>query len=67
LDFNSPHSSIDLTDAAQGAAVLEALRRQLGGDRPQRHIAVMMLRSAKTIDFYDAMDRDITYPNLGLY
>ena len=31
-----------------------------------RH-AVMMLRSAKTVDFYDAMDRDIVYPNLGLY
>jgi len=24
--------------------------------------AVMMLRSAKTIDFYDAMDRDIVMP-----
>jgi hypothetical protein len=29
--------------------------------------AVMMLRSAKTADFYDAMDRDIVYPNLGIY
>ena len=29
--------------------------------------AVMMLRSAKTVDFYDAMDRDIVYPNLGIY
>jgi hypothetical protein len=29
--------------------------------------ALMMPRSAKTADFYDAMDRDITYPNLGLY
>ena len=28
--------------------------------------AVMMLRSAKRIDFYDAMDRDIVYPNYGL-
>jgi len=27
----------------------------------------MMLRSAKTVDFYDAMDRDIVYPNLGIY
>jgi len=26
----------------------------------------MMLRSARTIDFYDAMDRDIVYPNLGI-
>jgi len=26
-----------------------------------------MLRSAKTTDFYDAMDRDIVNPNLGLY
>ena len=29
--------------------------------------AVMMLRSAKTADFYDAMDRDIVYPPLGIY
>jgi hypothetical protein len=29
--------------------------------------AVMMLRSAKTADLYDAMDRDIVYPNLGIY
>ena len=29
--------------------------------------AIMMLRSAKTVKFYDAMDRDIVYPNLGIY
>jgi len=29
--------------------------------------AIMMLRSAKTVEFYDAMDRDIVYPNLGIY
>ena len=29
--------------------------------------AVMTLRDAKTLDHYDYLDRDIVYPNLGLY
>ena len=29
--------------------------------------AVMCLRWAPTADFYDAMDRDTVYPNLGIY
>jgi hypothetical protein len=28
--------------------------------------AVMMLRSAKTLDHYDYLDRDIVYPNLSI-
>jgi len=29
--------------------------------------AVMCLRRARSADFCDAMDRDIVYPNLGIY
>jgi hypothetical protein len=29
--------------------------------------ATMMLRHARTLDHYDYLDRDIVYPNLGIY
>jgi hypothetical protein len=29
--------------------------------------ACMMLRDAKTLDWYDWTERDIIYPNLGIY
>lgn len=30
-------------------------------------VEAMCLRWARTADFCDAMDRDIVYPNLGIY
>jgi hypothetical protein len=32
-----------------------------------RQYAVMMLRDAKTLDWYDWTERDIVYPPLGIY
>ena len=29
--------------------------------------AIMMLRDAKTLDWYDWTEHDIVYPNLGIY
>jgi len=37
------------------------------GDVSATRYAIMCLRWANTVDFYDAMDRDIVYPNLGIY
>ena len=36
-------------------------------DDPMSATRYAVLRSAKMADFYDAMDRDIVYPNLGIY
>jgi len=36
--------------------------------RPKTSVVhCMCLRWARRADFYDAMDRDIVYPNLGIY
>jgi hypothetical protein len=45
----------------------QSCRRERDDLKKATRNAVMMLRPAKTAEFYDVKDREIVYPNLGIY
>jgi len=52
----------------KGSPCLPCYKRWLaGGARKQSGLALPSIAGARTANFYDATDRDIVYPNLGIY